>query len=905
MNLHASSSVERTWLSDYRPPAFAIPVIELEFDLHPSQTIVRSKLQVERIESGSDEPLFLNGHNLELESIQLNGDALPRSHYRENLEGITVFHPSNSFELCIQNKIVPASNTSLSGMYMSGNVLCTQCEAQGFRSIAYFLDRPDVLSRFTVTIRASEEEFPVLLSNGERIDSQRLPDNRHLAKWHDPYPKPSYLFALVAGKLSTLSDKFVTRSGKQITLEFYSPDDRLEKCRHALECLKQAMKWDEEVYGREYDLNRYMIVAVDKFNMGAMENKGLNIFNSKYVYAEPDTATDRDFNAVRSVIAHEYFHNWSGNRVTLRDWFQLSLKEGFTIFRDQQFSADMGSKDVQRIRDVNMVKVHQFREDAGPSRHPVQPDSYLTIDNFYTLTVYNKGAELIRMLYILLGPEAFRAATDLYFDRHDGEAVTVEDFIKALEDASGRCLKQFRLWYSTEGTPRVTVQRHHNPVEKTFELTFEQSFPNLKNGSPVHPMHIPVQIALFAPNGQPLSLKLDSAPATVDNEMLIELKELKQSFIFVNIPEQPIPSLLRGFSAPVLLEDPQANDDLYFTMSNDSDAYCRWDACQRACHLQVQKLVKRIHANQSPSIEPQFADAFGAVLHAPIENLEFKSLALEIPSEIAIAQIFDTVDPSAIHEARQFLLKTLASRHYDELMELYHAMTPPSSDARDASAEGSRSLRNLCLRLLIELDDANVQQLAHDQMKAARNMTDRAAALAALVHSTSPLRDEALQDFHNRWRDNPGIIDIWFRIQATAPRPDTLDNVIRLANHESFSIRTPNRVFSLIGAFCHSNPYCFHSPDFSGYDLLANYIIKLDKINKQAAAQLSQAFSEVRKFDRTRQQAMRHRMQSIISISNPSVNVYEIVQGILDSLTVESSLDLEPHQASTSQTNTS
>ncbi len=881
MHLYSSNQVERTYLVDYQPPPFRVSDINLEFQLHPTETLVKSRMTVIRTPEAGGKSFLLNGKKLMLESVRIDGETLDDSHYSLDKSGLTVHDPPDSFELSITNRVNPSQNKELSGLYVSGGMLCTQCEAEGFRNITYFPDRPDILSRYSVTIEASRSDYPVLLSNGELVDSGMVSESRHFASWTDPHPKPSYLFALVAGDLAVLKDQFVTRTGRLVNLEFYTPEEHLDKCHHAMNCLKRAMKWDEHKYGCEYDLNRYMIVAVDHFNMGAMENKGLNIFNSKYVYAKPDTATDQDFHAVESVIAHEYFHNWSGNRVTLRDWFQLSLKEGFTIFREQQFSADMGSAAVQRIRDINMVKLHQFREDAGPASHAVQPDSYLTIDNFYTITVYNKGAELIRMLYLMIGAKAYRAGTDLYFKRYDGLAATVEDFIVSMEEASNRNLQQFRLWYQVAGTPKVIVAREYDRENNTYTLTFEQNGPNFTNGSEFEPMHIPIQIALLNQDGTRAPITSDTGNNVSDNEMLIELTRQKQSVTFHNIDSKPIPSLLRGFSAPIILEDPESEDEMYFIMANDDDAYCQWNAGQHLSKMQVQSLIADLLHGRVPTVDENFLSSAGAVLAKAIDKPQFSAMLLETPSEISIAQSMKVVDPIVIHDARKFLVGEIANYFNSEILDLYSQLQGDWGDSEQAV--GKRALRNLCLSYLIEINDTGAHELAYRQFKTATNMTDLSAALTALVNSDSPKRQIALDLFYDKWRDDQGVIDKWFRIQATAARADTYQNVIDLSHHTAFSISTPNRVYSLIGAFCNSNPYCFHAKDGSGYDLLTKYVLDIDQDNPQAAAQLAGAFSEIRRYDERRQRAMRHRLESIASNKALSVNVFEVVERILKS----------------------
>ncbi len=880
MHPYASAQVERTYLAHYQPPAFHVPKINLEFELHPTNTVVRSTLTVTRNHHADDSSsFFLNGKNLTLVSISLDGQELSDNDYKQDESGLTLYKVSDEFELGIVNAINPKDNKELSGLYVSRDMLCTQCEAEGFRSITYFPDRPDILSSYSVSITASRSDYPVLLSNGELIKSVELPDNRHRVHWIDPFPKPSYLFALVAGDLAVLDDEFITRSGNPVRLEFYTPKENLDKCAHAMNCLKRAMRWDEDKYGREYDLNRYMIVAVDHFNMGAMENKGLNIFNSKYVYAKPDTATDQDFHAVEAVIAHEYFHNWSGNRVTLRDWFQLSLKEGFTIFREQQFCADMGSDDVQRVRDINMVKLHQFREDSSPASHAVQPDSYLTIDNFYTITVYNKGAELIRMLHLLIGEQAYRKATDLYFERYDGMAATVEDFICAMEQASGRDLGQFRLWYQTAGTPKLSVARAYDKSAQTYTLTFEQHAPNSQGNGRFAPLHIPIQVALLDDGGNRIPLTIDDRGTDPVDETVLELTQQTQSFTFHNITAQPLPSILRGFSAPVILEDAEADSEIYLTMASDDDAYCQWNATQQASKNQVQSLIEDLLGGRPPAFDDQFLDAFSTVLDKAPANPQFNAMLLETPSEIAIAQTMKVIDPIVIHDARKLILGKIASHCHPRLLDLYQQLQGDHDDC--AQAVGQRALRNLCLSYLIEIGDTTTYELAYQQFESAGNMTDLSAALTALVNSDSPHRQTALDAFYEKWRSDPGVIDKWFRIQATAARPDTYDRVVNLSRHPAFSISTPNRVYSLIGAFCSSNPYCFHAKDGSGYDLLTDYVLKIDRDNPQAAAQIAGAFSEVRRYDERRQRAMRHRLETIASTKILSVNVFEVVERIL------------------------
>ena len=874
--------MQRTHLTDYQPPNFLIPEVELEFELNPASTVVRSRSTVERSTTGNGEALRLDGEHLELNELQIDDHVLSNNDYRFIDSQLLIPDVPDHFTLQVENTIRPKNNTTFSGLYMSGNILCTQCEAEGFRRITYWPDRPDILSRYTVKIVSDQNDFPVLLSNGELQEEGLLPDNRHFTVWQDPFPKPCYLFALVAGKLSVLHDEFITRSGKNVALQFYAPEQDLHKCGHGMDCLKNAMRWDEEVYGREYDMNRYMLVAVDEFNMGAMENKGLNIFNSKYVYAKPESATDQDYEAIESVIAHEYFHNWSGNRVTLRDWFQLSLKEGFTIFRDQQFSSDMGSADVKRIYDANMIKIHQFREDEGPNAHPVQPDSYLTIDNFYTLTVYNKGAELIRMMRILLGPETFRCGTDLYFEQNDGQAVTIEEFVAALETASGVDLQQFRRWYKRSGTPTLKIERTYDAVKKTYTITVEQkSAGSDESGTAFTALHVPIAVALLGQNGNKIPLHLQPGSDSVGQETLLELKQNRESFVFHNVNELPVPSLLRGFSAPVKTEVDLADEELYFIVAHDDDACSRWDAMQRIAIKQIQKLIQSEGNNTPAGVDEQFTGAFQSVLLAKIDDLEYKALLLTLPSELSVAQTMDVVDPAAIHKARKQLVSTLASQFTSELTDLYQQPVPKRKSAYDSKVAGARSLRNLCLGYLNQNNNSQAWDLAYRQFTSSSNMTDEIAALGAIVNSDSEQKSNALDSFYTKWRQDSLVIDKWFRIQATASRDDTLSVVEQLTQHESFTINVPNRVYALIGGFCGANPYCFHNPDGSGYDLLTNSVLELDSSNPQLAARLATTFSDIRKLYPQLRATMLERLNRIAT--RPlSVNLSEIIEKTLN-----------------------
>ncbi len=872
-------------LKDYRPPDFLVEDVDLRIELGEERTHVRARLRMRRSPSGAARPLELNGQDIELRSLALDGRALAPGEYSTGAESLCIFSVPERFVLEVENELRPQDNTSLEGLYRSSGNFCTQCEAEGFRKITYYLDRPDVLAVFTVTLVAAEQRYPVLLCNGNLVDSGALEDGRHWAKWHDPFPKPCYLFALVAGDLACVGDEFVTRSRRRVELFVYTEHHNADKCAHALASLKKAMKWDEDAYGREYDLDRYMIVAVDDFNMGAMENKGLNIFNSKYVLAKPQTATDRDFQNIESVIGHEYFHNWSGNRVTCRDWFQLSLKEGFTIFRDQEFSADMNSRAVKRIEDVDLLRTYQYREDAGPMAHAVRPQSYVEINNFYTLTVYNKGAEVIRMLHLLAGPEGFRRGCDLYFERYDGQAVTTDDFVKAMEDANGLDLEQFRLWYDQAGTPRLTVTRQHDPDSCTYRLTIEQSCRASPGERHKRPFHIPLRVALLDAAGERIALRLagGASPAQADLDRgILHLREERQSFVFENVPTAPVPSLLRDFSAPVILGCDLGDDELRFLTLHDDDPFNRWDAGQVLARKHLLELIDRARRGVELELHPALVDAFRAGLDCVGSHDEaFVALSLELPSETLLGEALEVVDPDAVHRARRFARRRLAEQSTDDLEALHERLSAQAAYANDPASIGRRSLRNLCLSYLMELENEDVWSRCVRQFDDADNMTDSMAALTALVDSSCPQRERALKGFYERWRDDPLVIDKWFVVQARSPHPLTPSVVRSLTRHEAFNIRNPNRVRALIGAFGSGNPLHFHALDGSGYRLLGEYVRRLDAINPQVAARLATPFTQWRRYDERRQALMQAELERTAEIKGLSKDVLEIVSKTL------------------------
>ncbi len=871
---------QTTYLKDYRPPAYLIDRVGLTVELGEEESRVRSRLELRRNPDSDerDAPLRLHGEELELLSLALDGRALSGDEYALDGEGLTVHRVPERFSLESEAAIYPQNNTALEGLYRSGALFCTQCEAEGFRKITWFLDRPDVMARFTTTIIADRARYPVLLSNGNPIEEQDLGDGRHRVTWEDPFPKPCYLFALVAGDLRDIRDRYTTASGREVDLRIYVEPENIDKCDHAMASLKHAMAWDEAHYGREYDLDIYMIVAVNDFNMGAMENKGLNIFNSKYVLARPDSATDRDFQGIEGVIAHEYFHNWTGNRITCRDWFQLSLKEGLTVFRDQEFSADMGSRGVKRIEDVRLLRAHQFAEDASPMAHPVRPDSYMEINNFYTVTVYEKGAEVVRMQYNLLGPEAYRQGSDLYFERHDGQAVTTDDFVRCMEDASGKDLQQFRLWYAQAGTPELMVRDEYDAAEQRYILTVEQSCPATPGQPEKAPMHIPLAMGLLDSEGNDLPLQLEGEGAAVEGTRVLELRQASEQYVFINVPERPAPSLLRGFSAPVKLRYDYSDEALMFLMAHDSDGFNRWDAAQT---LAQKILLQRVTEPQA-QIPPGFIEAFRRALNDPASDKALLAEILTLPSESWLGDQMAQVDVEAVHRAREGVRRDLAQALRNDFMAIYEANRETGGYQVDAESIGRRSLKNLCLGYLMQLEDEELQQLCVDQYGKGHNMTDVMAALALLADSDAPQREAVLEDFYKRWQDDPLVLDKWFGVQAMSKRDDTLQQVIGLMEHPAFSIRNPNKVRALVGAFCSGNPVRFHAADGSGYRFLADRVLELNALNPQVAARMLRIMARWRRYDSGRQDLMREQLQRVLNAEALSRDVYEVASKSLE-----------------------
>jgi len=863
------------YLKDYQPLPFQVDSIELRVELAPTSTKVSSRLALRRRSgAAANAPLKLDGKQMQLTRVAVDGFELRRSEYQVDDESLILSSLPDSCRVEIDTLIDPEANTALEGLYLSNGMFCTQCEAHGFRKITYYPDRPDVLSRFTTTLIADKADYPVLLANGNLDDSGDSDDGKHWARWVDPHPKPAYLFAMVAGDLSRVADSFTTMNGRQVALEIFVEHENVDKCAHAMTSLQKSMTWDEQTYGREYDLDVYMIVAVSHFNMGAMENKGLNVFNSRYVLASPETATDMDFEGIESVIAHEYFHNWSGNRVTCRDWFQLSLKEGFTVFRDQQFSADMGSATVKRIDDVRIIRGHQFLEDSGPMAHPVQPDSYIEINNFYTVTVYNKGAEVVRMLHTLLGNSQFRRATDLYFARHDGQAATVEDFVRCMEEVSGRDLTQFRRWYKQAGTPVLDVVTDYDAASDRFTLLVKQSCPATPGQDEKQPFHIPLTLGLIGADGEPLALQLEDEEQPGDLERTLELTEAVHSFKFKNLGGQPVPSLLRRFSAPVKLDINLTEAELTFLLARDPDLFNRWEAAQQ---LAQQVIQQQLDNDEAAEISQGVIDAFGAVLTEPELDPAMVAQIFQLPGEATLAEQQREIDPEQIYSARRTLRETLASEHRPLFLQRYLAMKTDQPYAFDADQNAARALKNSCLSHLMEQPDEKVVTLCMEQFRNSNNMTDSLAALAALVHADLPEREIALAEFYQQWRHDPLVIDKWFSLQAQSTLPGTLQRVEALLDHADFRLTNPNRVRALVGAFISGNLRQFHAADGAGYRFLADQVLALDGLNPQVAARMVNPLGRWQRYEPVRRELMKTELQRIVSQPGLSKDVFEIV----------------------------
>jgi aminopeptidase N len=873
-------------LKDYTPPDFLVDTVDLYIELEENTTRVTAKLALRRnpASNRTTSALALDGEALSLHSLKIDGHVVAADRYSQTTEMLVINDINDQpFELEVVTHINPAANTALEGLYLSDGLFCTQCEAQGFRKITYFPDRPDIMAIYTTTLVADKTQFPVLLSNGNPMGGGDLLDNRHWVKWVDPYRKPCYLFALVGGQLEWLEDRYTTRSGREITLRIFVETHDLDKCGHAMASLKNAMRWDEEAYGREYDLDLYMIVAVSQFNMGAMENKGLNIFNTKYVLARPDTATDADYEHIEGVIGHEYFHNWTGNRITCRDWFQLSLKEGLTVFRDQEFSADRNSRAVKRIDEVNMLRTRQFAEDAGPLSHPIRPESYIEINNFYTLTIYEKGAEVVRMLHTLLGKAGFRKGTDLYFQRHDEQAVTCEDFIRCMEEANQIDLGQFRLWYSQSGTPELEIASQYDATRARLELRVKQSCPATPDQPTKAPLHIPLALGLLGPDGTELPMQLEGELQPAEGTTrILHIREADQRFTFINLPQAPAISALRGFSAPVKLQQARPDEELAFLFAHDTDAFNRWDAGQQLATRMMLNMAHEISEGKSPGlIPPLLIEAYRHIVRNPGTDLSYCALLLTLPSEDYVSASLEIIDPVAVHAARQHLKQGLATHLEPELTALYQGHHRDDFNQFDAAAIGRRRLKNTCLSYLSERETSATHALAVTQFETSRTMTDRIAALTAITHSQNPQRDTCLAAFYQQWHADPLVVGKWFSLQATNGLPGTLARVEALVNHPAFDLRLPNQVRSLIGAFSQSNPVSFHASDGSGYRFLADHVIALNAINPQIASRMLTALTPWRRYDSDRQTLMREQLQRVAGSDNISRDVYEVASKAL------------------------
>ena len=876
-----------TFLKNYRQPDYWIDAIDLRISLGDEATQVTAELTIRRnLSAAAGAPLVLDGRELELEEVRLNGHPLESKRYAASESGLTVPDVPEKFTLGTTCTIHPETNTALEGLYGSKGMFLTQCEAQGFRRITYYADRPDVMALFTTTIEADKKRFPVLLSNGNCVAREDVPCGRHRVTWKDPFKKPSYLFAMVAADLGVKKDTFTTSSGREVALEFFTEERDLDKIDYAIQSLKKAMRWDEEVYGREYDLDIFMVVATRHFNMGAMENKGLNIFNTSCVLANQRTQTDTSFQTVERVIAHEYFHNWSGNRVTCRDWFQLSLKEGFTVYRDAQFGAAMNSTAVARIGDANFLRAYQFPEDAGPLAHPVRPDQYVEINNFYTTTIYQKGAEVVRMLHTLLGDEGFRKGTDLYFDRNDGKAVTTDDFVAALEEANGRDFTQFKRWYTQAGTPRLRVTGDYDAAAKEYTLTFKQSCPATPGQAEKLPMVIPVALGLLDASGNDLPLDTESpafssqASDADSTTTVLAISEAEQRVTFTGIDAAPVASLLRHFSAPVILEAPQTDDELAFLAARDNDPYNRWAAGQELCMNRLLALVRAAGGGLALTMDPLWLRTFESVVADEQRDPALRAEMLRLPDETVITEQLEDADPDAVHRAREFARQSMGAALRDALLTTYVELAADEAYAPTAAQIAKRSLRNACLSLLSTQDDDQVTTLIREQFASATNMTDRLSALRSLVHSGRDAND-ALSLFYDEFRDEGLVIDSWFAVQATNPTGDGLARVKELMQHPDFELLLPNRVRAVVTSFCAGNLGEFHRADGSGYEFLADQLIAIDAGNPHLAARMAGMFSRWKKVEPNRQALARAAMERVLAKPKLSPNVYEVLSKTL------------------------
>ena len=866
---------QAVYLKDYSPPPFLITHVYLDFLLGEEFTVVTSQLQVTRnpVATEKDSTLRLDGEELTLNFIELDGSRLSVDQFMLFDEGLHVADVPERFELKIQTQITPQTNTSLEGLYKSSGNFCTQCEAQGFRKITYFLDRPDVMARYTVRIQADKSEYPMLLSNGNPVEQGDYENNQHYAVWNDPFPKPCYLFALVAGKLVFLQGSHRTKSGKDIELRIYTENHNADKCEHAMSSLKKAMQWDEQRFGLECDLDIYMIVAVDDFNMGAMENKGLNIFNSSCVLARPETATDMDYMHIEAVVAHEYFHNWTGNRVTCRDWFQLSLKEGLTVFRDQEFTSDVTSRAVKRISDVRYLRTHQFAEDASPMAHPVRPDSYMEINNFYTLTVYEKGAEIVRMYQTMFGIEGFRKGMDLYFQRHDGQAVTTGDFAAAMADANQTDLKQFQLWYEQAGTPTVKITDSWYAETQTYQLSFKQSCPATPEREKKLPHVIPIKASLLGQEGGLLSFG-ETQGQTV-NTLIVN--ETQQDFEFKNIKERPIPDLLQEFSAPVYLDYEYSDEELAVLVKHSPDAFNRWNAGNRLALKMLLELIAHPDREKLPNVTDALNRALAHAIRDAKTGKSLLSELLNLPNESDVEEHVEVIDMQVIIRACGRMRMLVAEYLESDLLETYQSCNKKVEYQYTAEEMARRRLQNICLLLLTDLENDQYFKLAYKQFEQATNMTEQVGAINALLHHECDEREQALINFEKQWQHDSLVMNKWFAFHARSKIPNALEKVKQLMQHPSFTLQNPNKVRALIGVFSAQNPFAFHNPDGSGYEFLAQQVIALNELNPQVASRMVRSLVRWQKYTQPCKDYMQHHLQSIAKHKNLSKDVFEIV----------------------------
>lgn len=870
---------------DYTAPSYWVHTVEMGFDLDPVATRVATRITLRRNADSTSRDVELLGDGPKLVALRMNGKLLKKnvqSGYTLEEGKLRIANAPDEITLEIETLINPSKNTSLMGLYVSNGNFFTQCESEGFRKITWFPDRPDVMAKYTVMLRGDKKKYPVLLSNGNLIEQGDLGKGRHYAKWEDPFKKPSYLFALVAGKLVCQEEKIKLSDGRKALLQVWVEPGNLDKTQHAMDSLKHSIRWDERRFGLELDLDRFMIVAVGDFNMGAMENKGLNIFNTKYVLANPSIATDTDYANIEAVVGHEYFHNWTGNRVTCRDWFQLSLKEGLTVFRDQEFSADMvgtpSGRAVKRIDDVRVLRQHQFSEDAGPMAHPVRPDYYVEISNFYTVTVYEKGAEVVRMYQTLLGRDGFRKGMDLYFARHDGQAVSCDDFRAAMADSSGRDLTQFERWYSQSGTPQLKAQGKYDAAKQTYELTLSQSCKPSAGQDCKLPFHIPVTVGLLDAQGRDMPLHLQGAPfaATAPTSSVLELTKDRKTFTFTQVTRKPTPSLLRNFSAPVVLEYSYTDDELAHLMAHDSDAFNRWEAGQRLATQRLLKLIALVQKGTRLQLDEIFIEALRSTLRDETLDPAFREAMLTLPSELMLAEQCEVIDPQAIHIARKYMRDTLSEKLKADFIAAYEQNQTPEKYSPDAQSAGKRGLKNLCLSYLLGWQDESTLELAQAQVNAADNMTDRVAALMGLLNTGSKSAEQPLQRFYKDFKDEALVVDKWFSLQAVAASTD-VKVVRKLMQHPAFTLKNPNRARSLIFSFCNGNPAQFHAADGSGYAFWVEQVIALNALNPQVAARLVRTLDHWNKYQPALRKQMQAALQKVAKSKDLSKDVKELV----------------------------